>query len=93
MSLRAELLMMGAIRGAIMTFEKAGDVLPMHRHTEADVHISIFARGRIRVHGPTIGDEIYAAGAVIDWAAGVDHEFVALDDDSRVVNIIKGIKC
>lgn len=89
MSLRTNPLAAGKLSGVVMTFD-AGDVLPMHRHTEADVHITIVARGRFRVHGPAIGDKVFAAGSVIDWAVGVDHEFVALDDGSRLVNILKG---
>ena len=80
----------GKLRGAVYTFEKAGDVLPMHRHTECDVHITVVARGSFRVHGPDIGDKEYSAGALLDWPAGVDHEFIALADGARVVNILKG---
>jgi quercetin dioxygenase-like cupin family protein len=80
----------GKLRGAVYTFEKVGDVLPMHRHTEADVHITVVARGSFRVHGPDIGDKEYSAGALLDWSAGVDHEFIALTDGARIVNIVKG---
>jgi quercetin dioxygenase-like cupin family protein len=90
MSLRTKPLAAGNLRGTIFTFEKAGDALPMHRHTAADVHITIVARGRIRIHGPEIGDTVHAAGAVIDWQPDIDHEFVAVDDGARVVNIVKG---
>ncbi len=89
MSLRIDPLVAGRLSGSIYTFAQAGDVLPMHRHTEADVHITIVARGRFRIHGPAIGDTEHKAGAVLDWAAGVDHEFVALEDGARLVNIIK----
>jgi len=75
--------------GTLYTFEKIGDVLPMHRHTKADVHISCIMRGRFRVHGPVIGEKEYEAGAFIDWAVGVDHEFVALTDNARIANFIK----
>lgn len=90
MSLRIDPLLTGRLSGSIYTFGQSGDVLPMHRHTAADVHITVVARGRVRVHGPQIGDTEYKAGAVLDWAAGVDHEFIALEDGARIVNIIKG---
>jgi len=89
MSLRTNLLSTGRLSGVVMSFD-AGDVLDMHKHGAADVHITIVARGRFRVHGPEIGDRVFAAGAVIDWAVGVEHEFIALDDGSRIVNIVKG---
>lgn len=62
----------------------------MHRHTAADVHITIVGRGPVQIHGPEIGDQIYQSGAVIDFAPGYDHEIVGLAPDTRVVNIIKG---
>lgn len=86
---RIDGLSAGKLTGGIYTFESAGDVLAMHRHTPADVHISIVARGRFRVHGPEIGDKEYGPGAVLDWEPGFDHEFIALEDNSRLVNIIK----
>ena len=75
--------------GIIYTFEKAGDVLPMHRHGPDDVHITCVMRGRFRIHGPVIGDKEYEAGAFIDWSVGVDHEFVALTDNARIGNFVK----
>lgn len=89
MSLRSIPLNTGILKGSVYTFEEVGDTLPMHRHTEADVHITIVARGRFRIHGPDIGDQEYIEGAVIDWSPDVDHEFIALTDNARVVNIIK----
>lgn len=89
MSLRSTPLNTGILKGSVYTFEKVGDTLPMHRHTEVDVHITVVSRGRFRIHGPDIGDQEYAEGAVIDWSPDVDHEFIALTDNARVVNIIK----
>lgn len=90
MSLQSKPILTGKLTGVLYTFEHAGDVLPMHRHGEADVHITIVSRGRFRVHGPEIGDNEYEAGALLDWAPGFDHEFIALTDGARIVNIIKG---
>lgn len=75
--------------GTIYTFERAGDVLPMHRHGEHDVHVTCIMRGRFRIHGPEIGDKEYETGAFIDWNVGVDHEFIALTDNARIANFIK----
>jgi quercetin dioxygenase-like cupin family protein len=89
-SLQIRPLATGRLIGSVYTFEKTGDVLPMHRHGDADVHITIVARGRFKIHGPEIGDAEYGEGAVLDWSPNVDHEFIALTDNARVVNIIKG---
>jgi quercetin dioxygenase-like cupin family protein len=90
MSLQIKPIATGKLNGAVYTFEAKGDILPMHKHTPLDVHISIIARGSFRVHGPDIGDRVYSAGAVIDFEPGFEHEFIAAEDNSRLVNIIKG---
>jgi quercetin dioxygenase-like cupin family protein len=78
----------GKLSGMIYTFEQAGDVLPMHTHTEGNAHITIVARGRVQAHGNEWSAE-YSAGAVIDFPVNQSHEFVALEDDTRIVNITK----
>jgi quercetin dioxygenase-like cupin family protein len=90
MSLQTKSFQLGKLVGAVYDFELAGDVLPMHRHTEKDVHIIIVTRGSIRLHGPEIGDEVYRAGAVIDLGVGVDHEAICMEAATRTVHIIKG---
>lgn len=90
MSLRTDPLVAGHLRGTIYTFAEVGDVIPMHKHTDADTHIVIVARGRVRLHGPEIGDIEYGEGAVIDITAGVDHEVVSLTQNARTVHIITG---
>jgi quercetin dioxygenase-like cupin family protein len=78
----------GKLSGTVYTFEKAGDTLPMHTHTGGNAHISIVARGKIKAHGNEWQAE-YSAGAVIDFPTDQSHEFIALEDDSRIVNIVK----
>lgn len=79
----------GKLRGAIYTFAKAGDILPMHVHSARDVHITAVMKGRFRIHGPVFGDKEYSEGAFIDWPVGMYHEFVALTDKARILNIVK----
>ena len=74
--------------GTIYTFEKIGDMLPMHTHANGNAHITIVARGKIKANGNEWEAE-YSAGAVIDFPTDQSHEFIALEDDSRIVNIIK----
>jgi quercetin dioxygenase-like cupin family protein len=79
----------GKLRGNIYDFDNIGDVLAKHTHTEETAHITIVAKGKIKV---TAGDWTYEAeaGKVIDLPANQEHEFVALEANSRIVNIIKG---
>lgn len=78
----------GIISGTVYDFPVVGDVLPMHTHTEADVHISIVAKGSFRAHGDG-WERTLVCGNVVDWPAHYPHEFVALEPGSRLVNIRK----
>jgi quercetin dioxygenase-like cupin family protein len=88
MSLLSNPLSAGSIVGTIYTFEKAGDVLPMHTHVEGTAHITIVARGKIKAHGNNWSAE-YGEGTVVDFPPNQEHEFIALEDNSRIVNIQK----
>lgn len=79
----------GNLRGGVFDFPHAGDALPMHSHGEADVHITVVARGSFRTHGNG-WERVLKAGDVADWKPNDPHEFVALEDNSRIVNIVKG---
>ena len=82
-------IQMGILHGTRYDFPEVDDVLPMHTHGDMGNHISIVSRGSFRAHGN--GWEMtLVAGNVVDWPAGQAHEFVALEPDSRLVNIIKG---
>ena len=82
-------LALGKLKGGIYDAVAEGDILPMHDHDEATVHITIVARGPFKAHGD--GWEMTAkAGDVIDWKVGQRHELIALEPNSRFVNIVKG---
>ena len=80
---------LGKLTGTIYDFPEVGDVLPMHSHTEADVHISVVARGSFRAHGNG-WERLVSAGDVLDWRPNEPHEFISLEASSRLVNIVKG---
>ena len=86
--LQHKLLNVDSIRGIVFDFPEVGDVLPMQTHDETNVHITICARGRLRVFSNQFELEI-SAGEVWDWEDGVWHGFEALEPNSRIVNIIK----
>lgn len=87
--LQAKPFTLGKLVGTIYDFPEVGDVLPMHTHTEENVHISVVARGSFRAHG-TGWSRVVGAGDVLDWRPGDPHEFVALEANSRLVNVVKG---
>jgi quercetin dioxygenase-like cupin family protein len=79
---------LGDIRGVIYDFEKSGDVLTKHVHTENDVHITIVARGKIKAYSHDWEKEA-VAGQLIDFRPGEPHEIMALEDNTRIFNIVK----
>ena len=79
---------LGDLRGVMYDFEKVGDILSKHVHTEEDVHITIVARGKIKVYSHDWSIEA-TPGQVLDFRAGEPHEFMALEDNTRIFNIIK----
>jgi len=74
--------------GITYTFENAGDVLPTHTHKEGEEHITIVVCGKIKVNGDAWNNE-YSEKDVIYFPANQAHEFIALEDNTRIVNIRK----
>jgi quercetin dioxygenase-like cupin family protein len=79
----------GKLTGVIFDFPDVGDELPRHNHNEEDIHISILARGKLKAFGDGWEKEI-SVGAILDWDVGQYHGFIALEPNTRLVNIVKG---
>jgi quercetin dioxygenase-like cupin family protein len=79
----------GKVSGVIFDFPITNDILPLHTHDEGDTHMTIVARGSFMARGNGWRRTIMA-GDVLDFQPSDAHEFVALEDNSRIVNIIKG---
>lgn len=80
----------GDIRGSMYTFEQAGDILPKHNHTENDTHITIVARGSLRAYSHDWELEA-VAGQLLNFRANEPHELMALEDNTRIFNIVKRV--
>jgi quercetin dioxygenase-like cupin family protein len=78
----------GKLSGAIYDFPEIGDILPKHIHDDSNAHITIIAKGKVKV---TAGDwtQEVECGKVIDLPANQYHEFIAIEPNSRIVNIVK----
>jgi len=79
---------LGDIQGTMYDFEKVGDILPKHIHDEYSVHITIVARGKLKAYSHDWEKEA-VAGQLIDFRPGEPHELMALEDNTRIFNIIK----
>jgi quercetin dioxygenase-like cupin family protein len=78
----------GDLSGIIYDFEKVGDVIPKHVHDEHDNHVTIVTKGRLKAFSHDWEIEA-TAGQILDFRAGEPHELVALEDNTRIINITK----
>jgi len=86
--LLAKPFQLGDLVGTIYDYEFAGDVLPKHNHTEDNVHITIVARGSVKASSHD-WEQTAEAGKILDFRAGEPHEIIALEDNTRIINIVK----
>jgi hypothetical protein len=78
----------GDLKGGLYTFNRNA-ILPMHRHDESTNHISIVLSGSFLCTGD-FDQFVMEAGEVYDWPQSeIDHQFEALEQDSRLINIIR----
>lgn len=78
----------GDISGMMYDFENVGDILPKHIHTEQDVHITIVTKGKLKAYSHDWSIEA-VPGQIIDFKVGEPHELMALENNTRIINIIK----
>jgi len=78
----------GDLHGTMFDFEKSGDILPKHNHDEGTVHITIVARGKLKAYSHDWEKEA-VAGQLMDFRPNEPHELMALEDNTRIFNIIK----
>lgn len=79
----------GNLSATIYDFEVFGDKLAMHTHEEANNHITIVNRGTLVARGDN-WEMVLKVGQAADWIAGQAHEFEAIEDNCRIINIVKG---
>jgi quercetin dioxygenase-like cupin family protein len=79
---------LGDLQGTIYDFDKAGDILPKHVHDESNVHITIVAKGKVKAYSHDWEREA-GAGQLLDFRVGEPHEIMALEDNTRIFNILK----
>lgn len=89
MSLLSSELKVGNLTGVVYLFEKANDVLKRHFHEVGAGHITVVSSGSVKVIGDGWEKEI-KIGSVVDLPDGQSHEIIALEDNTKIVNINKG---
>ncbi len=78
----------GKLKGTLYKFEEIGDKLEEHSHTQFDVHITIVISGSIQVF---CGEfcENYRPGSIVSFVEDSPHEIVAMEKDTRILNLLK----
>ena len=88
MLLANQLIGLGDLKGTIYDFEFAGDILPSHVHDETNVHITIVCKGKIKAYSDNWEKE-GISGQILDFQVGEPHEIMAVEDNTRIINIVK----
>jgi hypothetical protein len=88
-SLHSSELKIGKLTGVIYLFEKKNDVLERHFHEAGAGHITIVSSGSVKIIGDGWEKEA-KIGNVIDLPDHESHEIIALEDNTKIVNINKG---
>ena len=86
--LSAKEIKLGDLKGTVYYFNKIGDVLPEHTHDENSNHITIVTNGKIRAFNDVWSQEA-SAGEILDFQAGQPHAIEALEDNTKIYNILK----
>ena len=86
--MQSKLAQFGKLDLTIYDAKQEGEILPMHSHEEDAIHSTIVARGSFKAHGDC-WEMVAKAGDVIDWRVGQNHELIALEPNSRFINIMK----
>ena len=90
MALLSDIKTVGKLQMTVYHYEQPGDELQVHTHTVENNHITIIGQGSFRVTGAAaIRGTILKPGTVVDWPAGQEHGFVALEPNSRMIQIQK----
>lgn len=89
MSLLSSDFRAGKLAGIVYLFEKTNDILERHFHEVGMGHITIVSSGSVKIIGEKWEEKV-SMGRVIDLPDGQWHEIIALEDNTKIVNINKG---
>ena len=78
----------GRLMMNVYEFKTTNTILPMHNHVSGGGHISIVGRGCFEAKGDG-WSKILKQGDIVDWDDRQNHEFISLEDNSRLINIVK----
>jgi quercetin dioxygenase-like cupin family protein len=81
------------LNGNVYLFEKEGDVLAEHYHPKDDGHITFVIKGSVKIESKHLQNNWERVGNIGDFFDIPDdqwHEIIALEDNTKILNIKKG---
>ena len=82
-----------SLKGVCYDFPKKDDILGRHYHSQGQGHITIVQSGCVAIKSLYLDqawEKVGKAGDVFDLPDEQWHEIVALEDNSKILNIQKG---
>jgi quercetin dioxygenase-like cupin family protein len=83
----------GKLTGTVYLFDLKDDVLTEHYHAKGQGHITFVVKGSIKIESKLLEknwERIGKAGDFFDLPDDQWHEFTALEDGTKILNIQKG---
>lgn len=81
----------GDLKAQIYNFENANDVLDEHNHDRLTVHITIVCKGKVLIKSMGFTRKA-ESGEIVDFYENQPHEIIALEPNTKIVNIVKYVK-
>jgi len=85
MTTHIQLIQVDGLEGLLYAFDKRGEGLMMHKHEADTAHDVMVMAGSIKVAG-TVPTEILVEGDFLKLHWYLDHEIVALEDNTVIFN-------
>jgi quercetin dioxygenase-like cupin family protein len=83
----------GALNGVAYVFDLKDDVLAEHYHAKDKGHITFVIKGSVQINAARMSNpwtRIGKAGDFFDLPDDQWHEIIALEDNTKILNITKG---
>jgi quercetin dioxygenase-like cupin family protein len=83
----------GNLQGTVYLFESNGDVLSEHYHAKDEGHITFVIKGSVKIESKLLENNWERIGKIGDFFDLPDdqwHEIIALEDNTKILNIRKG---
>jgi quercetin dioxygenase-like cupin family protein len=84
----------GALQGMVYLFESSGDILEEHYHPKNEGHVTFVIQGSVKIESKLLENNWTRTGKAGDFFDLPDdqwHEITALENNTKILNILKGV--